>query len=226
MESVYIWGDSIMKGLIFDEIKSRYTLIKNNALSLAATALQATGKNFARIGMTSEKGREILDRHINECKKGSFAIIFFGGNDCDHDWPAIAADPTGKHSAKVTLDRFCENMKHMVTAAAKKGLQPLMMSLPPIDAERYYRWFSRDLEQSDNILQWLGAVDKIEREHSRYAAQVEAMAAALDCPLIDARQKFLNKRELLCCDGIHPNAAGQRLIAEAMVEFARDWYAQ
>lgn len=226
MENVYIWGDSIMKGLVFDEMRQRYTLIKDSALMLASKTLKMTGKSFARIGMTSEQGREAFDRKIEDCRDGNFALIFFGGNDCDHEWPEIAADPEGEHPAKVRLDRFLENMRYMVTTVAKKGLQPLMMTLPAIDAKRYFRWFSKDIEQSDNIMRWLGCVDKIRWDHDLYAKRVEETAAELDCPIIDARQKFLAHPDddLLCVDGIHPNAKGQNLIYQAMVEFADRWF--
>lgn len=55
------------------------------------------------------------------------------------------------------------------------------MTLPPIDAVRYYEWIGRDIEGKENILVWLGDVQQIYRSHAAYNRLVVELARQLGC---------------------------------------------
>ena len=54
------------------------------------------------------------------------------------------------------------------------------MTLPPIDAVRYYEWIGRDIEGKENILVWLGDVQQIYRSHAAYNRLVVELARQLE----------------------------------------------
>lgn len=151
-----------MRGVVLDPETRRYSRLKEaSCVALSSRALGIPAENHARFGMTSEKGRVVMEREIPAHAEGEAALIGFGGNDIDYDWRAVAADPHAEHLPHTPPKRFCENMRAMVCLARSRGMESLLMTLPPIDAVRYYEWIGRDIEGKENILVWLGDVQQI-----------------------------------------------------------------
>lgn len=226
LKQIEVWGDSILRGVYFNETVGRYERLgEASCTALVQKALNVPLHNHARFGMTSEKGRGAMAREIRESGPGTAALIGFGGNDIDFDWRAIAAAPRERHVPHTLPQRFRENMAEMVALARSKGLEPILMTLPPIDAHRYYNWVCRDIEQKENVLLWLGDVQRIFRAHAAYNDIIVRLAAASGCRLVDQRAAFLERgdyRGCLCADGIHPNAKGHELLAQTFLRYARE----
>ena len=99
-------------------------------------------------------------------------------------------------------------------------MRPYLVTLPPIDAERYFDFISRDGLSKENILTWLGDKNHIYRYHERYSALISKIARETSTNILDVREAFLglwNTRSLFCSDGIHPTDEGQRAIADAVL---------
>ena len=102
-----------------------------------------------------------------------------------------------------------------------KGIKKevVLMSLPPIDSERYFNKITHNLN-SNNILNWLnGKKQVISNWHERYNLEIFKLAINNDVPVIDITSKFLehnNYAQFLCEDGVHPNEKGHQIIAEAI----------
>lgn len=226
ISKIEVWGDSILRGVVLDPETRRYSRLKEaSCVALSSRALGIPSENHARFGMTSEKGRVVMEREIPTHAEGEAALIGFGGNDIDYDWRAVAADPHAEHLPHTPPKRFCENMRAMVCLARSRGMEPLLMTLPPIDAVRYYEWIGRDIEGKENILVWLGDVQQIYRSHAAYNRLVVELARQLGCRLVDLRASFLENgdyRPYLCMDGIHPNAEGHALMERVFLRYARE----
>ncbi|MBE6830962.1 MAG: SGNH/GDSL hydrolase family protein [Ruminococcaceae bacterium] len=98
----------------------------------------------------------------------------------------------------------------------------MLLSLPPIDAQRYFAWISRGLN-AENILRFLGDIEYIYRWHEMYNLAVYRLAMDQGVPLIDISSAFLktgNFQDLICEDGIHPNENGHRLIGQTIEKYA------
>ena len=52
VRSVTIWGDSVMKGVVYDEKRRKYTLLPENGADRASRALGLQLRNRARMGCT------------------------------------------------------------------------------------------------------------------------------------------------------------------------------
>ena len=79
-------------------------------------------------------------------------LVEYGGNDCDFNWEEVAAAPEAEHLPKTPLSKFEGMMRGAVKAIKDKGITPLLMSLPPIDAERYIGWITKTGLSKQNIV--------------------------------------------------------------------------
>ena len=95
MTEFCVLGDSIAKGIIFDEIRQKYALLNDNFIALLQKDFGSTFRNFASFGATTSKGSKILDKRYSNIKDYKYTLIEFGGNDCNLNWrcpyPQIAS---------------------------------------------------------------------------------------------------------------------------------------
>jgi len=218
IDSICIFGDSIMKGVIFDAIKGRYIFLKNSFLNILGRNSTVKVDNYAKFGCTITAGKKIIERNFEKLPYYNYTALEFGGNDCDFDWKAISERPDDVHLPKTPLDEFESIYSEIIDSVRDKGSKPVVFTLPPLNAHRYFEWISKGLS-AENILRWLGDVEHIYRWHEMYNLAVLKIASAKDVMLIDIRKAFLEARNylsLLCEDGIHPNEAGHALISDVI----------
>jgi acyl-CoA thioesterase-1 len=226
LESIGIWGDSLLQGVVLDETQGRYSIIEDNCAVTLAKKIGITINNNSRFGCTAPKGMKALHRALESDVEFSAAIIEFGGNDCDFKWEEVAAAPESEHTPRTTLADFTTCYTDMIAALKAKDIAPVLVSLPPLDAERYFDWITRGGLSRENILRWLGDVQHIYRWHERYSNAVSAMARKFSCHFIDVRDAFLSVRDYqkyLCLDGIHPNREGHKLMERVFYEYAEEY---
>ena len=118
-----------------------------------------------------------------------------------------------------TIEDFVSTYTAIISGIKELGKIPVLLSLPPIDSIRYFDHISKGLN-GDNILAWMkGNKQFITNWHERYNIEIFKLAIGCGVPVIDITSVFLEKKNYsyyLCEDGIHPNAKGQKLIAEAI----------
>ena len=222
VQSIGVWGDSLLKGVVFDDLKGKYETLKNTVAVQCAKLLGLRVDNNARFGATVTKGCRTLTRALDRGVECDAIVIEYGGNDCDYNWPEVARDPDGPHEPHTPLDDFKRVLRMMIMSVKQKGIQPVLMSLPPLDAGRYFNWITRSGLDRDNILRFLGDVGHIYRHQERYSIAVTNLAMEQQCHYIDVRDAFLAQPhlgQLLCSDGIHPNDTGHRVIRETFVTY-------
>jgi len=213
--SVCVFGDSVSKGVVFDSVLKKYILLRDCFANRIKSSFPLIIKNYSKFGCTVTKGMEMLRRHKSELAGYDYTVLEFGGNDCDFDWAEVSADPERDHQPKTPIGVFEQKYQELIEQVKKCGSRPVMLTLPPIDAKRYFEWISRGLNPGA-ILKWLGDIEHIYRWHERYNLAVCRVAKECGVPLIDISSAFLEKhryQDLICEDGIHPNENGHRLIS-------------
>ncbi|MCQ2386078.1 MAG: SGNH/GDSL hydrolase family protein [Clostridia bacterium] len=227
MKNVVIWGDSVAKGVVLDDVKGRYVITKDSA---AATFAAKTGVNLinrSRMGMTSADGQKQLEYDMERGIVADTALIGFGGNDSDFDWSAVSQSPDAEHLPKSTLPVFESNMRSMIEALLKRNVTVVVPTLPPVLSEKYFAFFTHGgishnkTLNGSNILRWLGGYDTIASFHDRYSEVIRRLVKEYALKPVDLFSAFSAQKDLhsfYCSDGIHPNEKGQKLIARVMLE--------
>ena len=221
METITAFGDSILKGVICEN--AHYKVTDSSFHKICEESFGIKIENKAKFGSTIKKGESIFERNLETISSstGKYVVLEFGGNDCDFNWKEVAAESERKHFPMSTIEDFISIYTTIITEIKKLGKIPVLLSLPPIDSERYFNHISKGLS-ADNILQWMhGNKQFITNWHERYNIEIFKLAIANEIPAVDITSIFLEKKNYsyyLCEDGIHPNVKGQKLIAEAIKE--------
>lgn len=220
VQRLCVLGDSIAKGVVFDCLRNRYSVSKDCFAAQIGQKLGSAVINLSKFGSTVADGEHRFEKERDALADCSAVIMNFGGNDSDFLWQEIAKDPDAQHEPKTGLKEFEDTYLSLIDEVKESGKTPVLLDLPPVDHARYFAWISRNLN-SDNILKWLGGSSEfIYRWHEQYSIAVQKIAQAANVRLIDIRSAFLRVRDfssLLCNDGIHPNEAGHRLIANEIM---------
>ena len=219
---VEIFGDSLLKGIQLNPKNMRYHINNQIDVAMIEKTHPLDIQNFSKFGCTVAKGRMLIEKRLSGKTPFCRAIIMdFGGNDCDHNWREVAERPDDEHLPNTPLVQFEETYRNIITRLKENGIRPILTTLPPLDAQRFFNWFCQGLNKA-NVLKWLGSVETIYRWQESYSRAVEKIAAETDTLLVDLRGAFLKQRKLehlLCEDGTHPNTEGQKVITQAFLEF-------
>lgn len=218
---VNLYGDSLLRGTIIDE-KMRYHSTISDILQGFAARYGVIFKNRARFGSTVGRGKGILQKDVDEGLRCKYALVEFGGNDCSFEWEHVANKPDDVHNPATEPAQFEATMLTMVDTLKEKGITPVLMTLPPLDAERHLSFISKTDLARRNILKWLGDAQMIYRFHELYSKIVERIAKQSKTLLVDVRERFLERhdlRKLIGIDGVHLNEDGYKLVAETFADF-------
>ncbi len=222
-----IYGDSITKGIVFDEKQEKYVKTKESFADILTKEFRGMIHAVGKFGNTIIGATEKLQNLVLK-KNPDIVLLEFGGNDCDFDWEEIARHPLHEHTPKTDLNVFREKLINIIEILRNKNIIPVLMSLPPLDADRYFKWISKnDSDCGKNILTWLESISRIYWWHERYNAAILNIAEETNTQFIDVRGAFLQKddfRKYICPDGIHPNEQGHELIATKIIEYTRSRY--
>ena len=216
MQKGIIYGDSLLKATV-PEADGKYKFHLGEVMARYGEAA-AMVTNRAKFGATVEKGLALVRHDLDRGADATWALIGYGGNDSDYAWAAIAADPTARHLPRTALPRFSQLLGDTVSLLRDRGIKPVLMTLPPIDAQRYFDFFSASLDR-DALLTWLGEVGVIYRTQEMYSDAIAAFARREDVKLIDVRRLFLpdhHLRDLIAADGIHLTLPGYHRMMDAL----------
>lgn len=214
---IEFFGDSIVRGALWMDGKFRLRPGKDFP-KLKDMGFEV--RNNAVIGSTIRKGEQVVDRRLEDLDEHTLVIMDFGGNDCDHDWQAVADTPDEVHLPKLGVQEFLSRYAKLIRKVQATGAKVAICSLVPLDQEKFFDFISKG-KDPDAILHWLGDKDILYRWHENYNRAVERLALSMGCALIDLRDGFLtrhNYKSLIGPDGIHPTEEGYAEVDEIIAE--------
>jgi len=141
-----------------------------------------------------------------------------------YDWKAIASNPSGLHVPAIDLVAYKALYINKIAQVRARGLEPVIVSLPIIDENRYFAHITRgmSLQERKNVLYWLGGnTERLRNIHALYNLLLFRLAAQQCVHIIDITSPMLSYPEydeLLEQDGVTLSLAGESLVRS---EFAR-----
>ena len=214
MKKIKIYGDSILKGVMYNEELKRYKLFGYRYDELAENGIEV--ENNCKMGATIEQGYEILKATLGDCDEDTVVILEYGGNDCNYNWSEVSDNPEGEFFPNTPAEKFEKTYVDMIEFARSKGASVAVCNLVPIDSQKFMNWVSRGLSY-ENILDWMGDINRIARWQEYYSRLSEKVAKVMKCPVLDLRTGFLthcSMENMIGIDGIHPSFEGHALISE------------
>jgi len=219
---ICILGDSVLLGVVFDEQKDKYSILRDGALTAFTRGLGMRVSNLARMGQTSVQAEERFHKAIDGGLQASAVLIELGGNDCDMDWAEVAKDPDAEHYPRVSIPAFRAAVEAIISLALQKGMKPILASLPPLDPSKFLDWVAKDAASKVNVLRYLGDVGRIYRWQELYNLELARISSEKGLGLIGLREGFIGRKgyqELICKDGIHPNSDGHAIMKETICSY-------
>ena len=214
--NICVFGDSIGQGIVLNTVSERYEILKLDVQKVLGLSQGVSYKNYSMIGSTVTKGLSMIERHADQLTENDLVLLEFGGNDCNFLWKEIADAPEKEHKPKTSLENFTKTYESIIEKIQKAGARPVLLTLPPLDASRFLNWVSKGIN-AENILKFLGDVNRIYRWHELYSLAIVKLTKMLCVPLVDIRSEFLCRQdlpELLGSDGMHPTRKGYELIVQ------------
>ena len=196
---------------MFNEELNRYKLFGYRYEKLNENGIEV--ENNCKMGATIDEGFEIVKSTLDDCDSDTIVLLEYGGNDCNFNWAEVSDNPNGEFLPNTPEEKFTETYLKIIEYAREKGAKVAICTLVPIDSQRFMNWVSKGLNY-DNILHWLGDVERISRWQESYSKMAERVAEMAHCHILDLRSIFKNKSmtDLLGIDGMHPNNEGHSLI--------------
>ncbi len=148
-------------------------------------------------------------------------IIIQPESGLQYDWKAIAANPAGLHEPQMDLAAYKAFYINRIAQARAHGQEPVLVSLPIIDANRYFAYITRGMTMQErrNVLYWLGgSVERLRNIHEMYNLALFRLAAVQCIHLVDITSPMLaadRSDELLAADGITLSPKGEELVSDA-----------
>ena len=118
LKNICLWGDSIGKGVVFDEQRKRYAICRESCATMLSQI--ASLRNFSVMGQTTREG--LARMKTADIAPNDVIAIEYGGNDCDLDWKSAAEHPDVSQYGKVPIDEFADNLSEMIQIARGAGI--------------------------------------------------------------------------------------------------------
>lgn len=219
---VTVIGDSITKGVIFEDDKLSFT---EPAINIIGQTLNLEIENISSYGQTIQRvcQKGMIDKIIqNKDKtKTNYAVLCIGGNDSDYDWKQVDKNPNQKHNPKTSLDDFVLMYNQTINKFKKHGFKVIVCSICPIKAEWYFENVISKITNPKNILTFLcNDLSNLTRHQELFNNEIIKIATKQNLPFLDIRRIFLQDNacfENFCKDGCHLTKQGQIMIANKVI---------
>lgn len=206
--TIVAFGDSVTRGLAGEGVTEAKTYRKvlqrrlRNDLHVDLTVINA--------GVDSDISSLALHRMDSDVlkHKPDWVTIMFGVNDAGffRPWGPPASFP------RVVPEQFENNLLEMIDRIEAIKARPVLVT--PVPMSKHYGLADLPYYQTRGLNSLV----------ERYARITQQVGKKRDVPVVDvfrAFQKAPNWHDLVP-DGVHPNAAGQAVVAEELFEFFGD----
>ncbi|MBR2968124.1 MAG: SGNH/GDSL hydrolase family protein [Clostridia bacterium] len=227
MKNLVVFGDSIPKGIIYEEGKiKRASKIAVDVLGEYYRFDNVYNSSIYGQTLTRLMSKGKIDEYISSVDNSDekYAAICIGGNDADYDWRSVAASPDLAHSSVTRLEDYSSMLDEAIKKLKQSNHKVFLFTLPPVFSQLYFSNVISKMADGNKVLRFLnGDVSNIYRHQELFNGEVVKCAFRNDVKLVDIRASLLDDRDCLnkyCIDGVHPNQKGQEFLAKTVIQYA------
>jgi hypothetical protein len=138
---IQVWGDSVLKGVVYDPARHRYTLLKDSAISMLSRTFKVPFENLSRMGRTAPEALAAMKSMDGAAVRDKLVVIEYGATTATLTGRGADAPtrPTRPYAGDQSPRR-----SGRCRPCAQMGGTPLFGSLPPRDPRRYLKWIVKD----------------------------------------------------------------------------------
>ncbi len=222
---ITVFGDSIGKGINTDS--GKIEVMTDSAVGLFEKEFNIKVDNRSIYGQSLKRivERGIVDKYIENIDRTqkNVVVIELGGNDADFNWRQVAQTPSEHHGPQTDVKQFSRFYGETIKKLNQAGVKVIACTIVPIDSERFFNRVIGGLADKNRVLEFFkGDFNTIHRHQEMFNNEILKNAYSTGSPVIDLRKEFLDTNDfenLMCFDGIHPNAQGHQKIYGAVNEF-------
>lgn len=167
-------------------------------------ALEAEGICFHDGSISGYKLLDVITNYVPALTDfhADAAHIMLGSND-------MKRTTDGANFQLVEPEEFRRELRYLLNALKAQGMKRILSTLPPFDAKKVHAKF------------WAVNVGYSEEDRRAFNAVIREEAAENGCMLNDMEETYArySTDELTRDDGLHLNELGQRLMANAVMDF-------
>ena len=171
MKNLVIFGDSIPKGIIYED--GRIKRAKICAVDILNNYYKFDNvKNYSVYGQTLARlmSKGTIDEYLKTVDRSAinFAAICIGGNDADYDWRTIATKQNEFHLQLTPIGDYAAMLDSAVKKLLSSGHKVFLLTLPPVYSQLYFSNVISKIADGDSIMRFLsGDVSNIYRRQLR-----------------------------------------------------------
>lgn len=195
--NIIIFGDSITHGFHDDEIGGWVSRLFSFCVSEMLQSNYEKYVSVFNLGISGERTCDLIKRFDVEFDaredENMLTIFSIGINDSVRN--------VDTNTNRCEINEYKQNLQKMITKAKDRG-NVILVGLTAIDESRL------------SPIPWFPEYSHLQIDRDKYDDALKELANENGCMYIPTEDLFLNKKAELLPDGLHPNAAGHRLIYE------------
>lgn len=207
IKSVSVIGDSLLKGIIYNENKNIYNVLENNCISLLEEESNLNINNYSICGLNIDNLNKYFKLVLNK-SKDEIIILEIGSDSFEQDLL------TNDFKPLYTIGKFNRILKKIIKATKKGNRNIVLTTIPYISNSKFYRFVSgkKGVRNQKGILEINNFIEEINN-------LIKKLSRKYNVLLIDLNRGINSYDEdLYSIDGKYLSSKGHKILKNIFME--------
>ena len=207
IKSVSVIGDSLLKGIIYNEDKNIYNVLENNCISLLEEENNLNINNYSICGLNINNLNKYFNLVLNK-SKDEIIILEIGSDSFEQDLL------TNDFKPLYTIGKFNRILKNIIKMSKKDNRNIVLTTIPYISNNKFYRFVSdkKGVRNQKGILEINNFIEEINDLIKKISRKYNVL-------LIDLNRGINSYDEdLYSVDGKYLSSKGHKILRNIFME--------
>lgn len=207
IKSVSVIGDSLLKGIIYNENKKVYNIVEDSCVNLLQKESEFDINNFTLCGLNIENLNKYFNLVLNKTND-EIIILEIGTDSFEQDLS------TNGVKTLYTKDKFNKILKKIIKKTKKEKKNLILTTIPYISNNKYYQFImdKKGLRNQTSVLDINNFIDEVNNIIKRLSQKNNILFIDLN--------KGINSfnEELYSIDGKHLSLKGHNVLKDIFID--------